>query len=478
MASGSNRYLAIQKETTAGALPSPFNAQKLRVVSGSGIENARTNISSDEIRDDRQIIVSRLGQNAPALTIPGELSFESYEMLMEGALGDTWTGDYDLNTIQVDIAGGDGDVVTDDVSNWADKGVKVGDYVVITGLTASAENGVYYVSALSTSTMTLVEADGSTAISFTAETDAVVRIVGGRNGFQVDASGNNVTVSATNRTMTAASALWVTSGDIRVGDRVYLNGFSNSGNNGFHKVTAVTDTVLTLGGSTLTNETLSTGDLDVANATAILKCGVTLPSFSIEEGFSDVAEYHHITGAKVDSWSASIQTDSIITTEFGMSGVTYTGFGSPSVADSLVDGNTNDVFDSYTGSLVIPGVAQCVITGFDFSLENNLNVRYALLQKDACSIGDGRINVNGTINAYFPDSTLSRIYNNETDLNVGLYFEDLDGNGYTFGFPKVRFTSDALDVAENDVTESIGFQALGGDADFTTMYILKQPAIS
>ena len=160
-----------------------------------------------------------------------------------------------------------------------------------------------------------------------------------------------------------------------------------------------------------------------------------------------------------------------------MSGVTYSGFSATTATNSLTDGNTNDVFDSYTGTLSIPGVDDCVITGFDFSLENNLNVRYALLQKDACSIGEGRINVTGTLNAYFPDSTLSKIYNAETELNVAMYFEDLDGNGYTFGFPKVKFTTDAIDVAENDVTESIGFTALGGDATYTTMYVIKHPKV-
>lgn len=474
MASGSNRYLAIQKETVAGTLPSPFNAQKLRVVSGAGIENSRTNISSDEIRDDRQIIVSRLGQNAPAITIPGELSFESYEMLMEGALGNTWTGDYNLADVQVDIAGG-ASIVLDDlaVTSWIDEGVKAGDSVIISGLTVGAEDGVYIVNTVNATTISLYEADGATGATLTAETDAVLTFVGGRQGFRN--TGNSITVSATAGTMTAATDLWVTSLDLRIGDRVFFDGFVEAGNNGYHKVTAVTDTVLTLGSSVLTDETLATA-LDISNATAILTCGTSLPSFSIEEGFTDVSEYHHITGAKVGSWSASIQTDAIITTEFGMSGVTYSGFSATSATDSTIDGNTNDVFDSYTGTLIIPGVGQCIVTGFDFTLDNGLNVRYALLQKDACSIGGGRINVTGTINAYFPDSTMSDIYNNETDLNASLYFEDLDGNGYTFGFPKIRFTSDGIDVSENDVTESLAFQALGGET-LTTMYVLKQPTI-
>jgi hypothetical protein len=475
MANGSERYLAYQKETIASTLPSPFDAQKLRVVSGSGIENARTNISSDEIRDDRQIIVARLGQNAPALTIPGELSFESYDDLIAGAMGSLWVGDYDLNTITVDVAAG-ATITTDDASTWLSKGVAVGDYITLTGLTVTAEDGVYYVDTLAGAVMTLDQADASTPAAFTLEAGAVVRIAGARKGGAHDGSTNNITVVALAKTMTAATALWVTTFNIRVGDRVFFAGFTNAGNNGFHKVAAVTDTVLTLKTLTLVDEVMATA-LEVANASAIIVTGVDLPTFSVEEGFSDVSRYHHITGAKVGTWSATIQTDSIITTEFGMSGVTYSGFDTTTVTNSLTDGNINDVFDSYTGTLTIPGVNDCVITGFDFTLENNLNVRYALLQRDACSIGEGRINVTGTISAYFPDSTLSEIYNNETELNVALYFEDLDGNGYTFGFPKVKFTTDSLDIAENDVSESIGFTALGGDADFKTMYVIKNRAV-
>ena len=476
MSSGSERYLAYEKETTAGTLPSPFNGQKLRVVTGSGIENTRTNITSDEIRDDRQIIVSRLGQNAPALTIPGELSFDSYDDLIYGAMGSPWKANYNLSAYTVAVAAG-ATITTSDASNWVDKGFAVGDYIVLTGLTVTAEDGVYYVKTLATTVMTLDQADAATPAVFTLEAAASVSIAGARKGGVTNPSTNNITVVASTTTMTAATALWVTTYDIRVGTKVYFSGFTNGGNNGFHKVTAVTDTVLTLGGSTLVDEVLSAGILSVADASAIITTGVDLPSFSVEEGFNDISEYHHITGAKVGTWSASIQTDSIITTEFAMSGVTYSGFSATTATNSLTDGNTNDVFDSYTGTLSIPGVADCVITGFDFSLENNLNVRYALLQKDACSIGEGRINVSGTINAYFPDSTLSKIYNDETELNVALYFEDLDGNGYTFGFPKVKFTTDAIDVAENDVTESIGFTALGGDAVYTTMYVIKHPKV-
>lgn len=473
MASGSQRYLARQKESVAGTLPVPFDATKLRVVPGSAIENARTNVTSNEIRDDRQIIVSRLGQNAPQLTVPGELSFDSYDDLIAGALGSDWLGDFNLTGLIVDFSSAD-TITTDDASNWADKGVTVGSVFIIDGSTV--DDGVYIVEGILGSTMTLNNIDGSAPV-FSGTVDDTINVYGGYSAYELDTSTNTITVVASAKTVTSTTAYWESIASIKVGDRIYFEGFTNAGNNGLQKVVSVTDTVLTLASDTLVDETLSVGTLTTANASARVTCGTDLASFSVEEGFTDIDEYHNVTGAKVGTWSMSIQTDSIITTEFGMSAVTYSGFSNASIANSLTDANVNEVFDSYTGTLTIPGVAQCVITGFDFSLDNNLNVRYALLQRNACSIGEGRTNITGSISAYFPDSVLSKIYNDEVALNFSLYFEDTDGNGYTFGFPNVKFTSDAIDVAENDVTESISFQALGGDA-LTSMYVIKQPAVA
>mgnify|MGYP000633719452 CR=1 FL=1 len=46
--------------------------------------------------------------------------------------------------------------------------------------------------------------------------------------------------------------------------------------------------------------------------------------------------------------------------------------------------------------------------------------------------------------------------------------EDLDGNSYIFGWPRLKFTTYGRDTSENDVTQSLAFQALGGDP-MTTM---------
>jgi len=279
-------------------------------------------------------------------------------------------------------------------------------------------------------------------------------------------------VSSTNKTITAATA---TFSSFRVGDAVYFDGFTSPGNNGYKVVTAVTDTVLTFGDDTLTNETTTTVDVDYAMHVALLTVGTELSTYTLEEGFTDVSEYHYSAGCKVGSMSMSIQPDSVLTGDFSFQGQTYSGMSATPISSSTTQVTTTEVFDSYTGSLYFGADFQCVITGLDFTLDNGLNRRYALMQKDACGIGEGRSNVSGTVNAYFPDSTLADKFNDEDVFEVRIQLKDLNDNSYTFGWPRMKFTSDSRDVTENDVTESLGFMALGGNTELTNMYIRKQP---
>jgi len=491
MADGSRRYVAFVKETVAGETPVTPVMQALRLTGGDSLNNARTNISSDEIRSDRQIIVSRLGQNAPEISVPFELSFESYDDLLAGAMGSEWIGDYSL-TLTVDVDGAT--LTTDDLSNWADKGVAEGDWIVISGLTVGSEDGIYYVDDVTTSVLTLTDPDQLTPAVLTTEADATLTIVGGFTGGQIDASANNITVSATNKTITAgSSAGWNATFRLTEGDAVYFAGFAQATNNGWKTLTGVSDTVLTVS-DTLANETLAAGTLDFSSSSALLTTGITLPTFTLEEGFEDVSEYHNTKGAKINSMNISIAPDSVITGSLDFIGQKYSPFsaqwqtpGTPgtgaSIASSVTDGNTNDVFDSYTGSFIFDGVdvdqnAAVLITSLDFTLANDVGRRYAILDRDAKSLYQGRITCTGSVSAYFPNAFLSAKFDNETEFEMRVRLEDLDGNSYLFGWPKTKFTSDTKSVSETDVTLSMDVIMLGGDAFYNTMYIKKQPKAS
>jgi len=479
-ATGAQRYLAYIRESVFGTVPSTPTLVKLRNTGGNGIVNERAALESGEIRDDRGIADFTLGQNQPALQVPVELSYASYDDFLMGVMGQAWKGGITLTDVTVDIAGA---VVTHNSgTNWTTLGLAEGDYIVISGCATAADDGVYYILDLTGAAMTLEQADGTTDASFTTAVDDVITIRSGFIGGRIAANTNNITVAGTAKTYTAASSVWKTIGlkGISKGDLIYLDGFATAGNNGWKKVASVTTTVLTVE-QTCTNETLASGNLDIGSGIGVLLSATTsdIPSFTVEEGFTDITQFHHVSGAKVGTFSLSCQPGSKITGSFSLVGAIYSALTGTSIATALTASNDNDTFNAYRGDLGISSGSITeetgVISGINLQIENSLNRRYALMQENASAIGEGRVKVTGSINAFFTNATLAGLYANQTEFDVYLRLLDLSNNSYTILLPRIKFTKDGRSISENDVTQALDFQALI-DEDSVTAMIIKQPA--
>lgn len=488
MATGSNRFLQYVKQTTPRELPSPANFIRLRNTGGGGIANNRTSLTSNEIRSDRQIIETRLGQNQPDVTVPFELSYDSFDELIQGALGGSWIGGA---TVQTQAAVDTGGIFTIGSGEWADHDITEGEFVYIDG--TSNTDIVGEVGPITTTTLTVYEVGTTTPITTTAE-DVVFTFKTGHYAEIIDTSANTLTVVASDQTITRASGSWLTLG-VEIGDKIFFNGFATGANNGWVEVETVDATEIKVRDGSLVDETISTGNVELVTSTGFITVGTELDFFAIEEGFTDINSgndidgdavtdgvFHHILGCYIASWNLNIQPDSILTGEFALQGLVYSGFQNATSASGVEQSNVNNVFDSFTGNLRIPSAPeiQSVITGLNFTLDNGLTRRYALMDKNAISIGDGRSNVTGTLNAYFENATVANLFEQETELEASIRTEDLTNNSYTFGWPKVKLTSESRDVSESDVTETLNFQALGGLSSDKkkTMYVLRQPAIA
>ena len=363
MSDGSSRRLVYSKEVTPGVAPTTNTMTEIRVVPGSGLTNARTAITSNEIRSDRQVIFSKLGNNAPDITIPYELTYSSYDEFFEGALGNAWIGGFtQVESVDVSTVG----VFTrsDVGGSWIDDGFDVGAYVTIEGLDATAEDGAYEITARTATLLTVRDIPaGAAAATFTEET-------GGSITFTVGAYGVELTASASDTIVVALAGSTITlAGDntwnynIEVGDRLYFQDFSESANNGWHEVTTRTDTVLTFANDTLANETVNTVvTVTYATASGLLIVGNDLATFHIEEQFTDIPTYVYSTGNKIDSLNMSIQPEALVTGDIAFQGVTYSDYSGSSIAASVVDSNINTGFDSFTGFLEIDSVATCVVS--------------------------------------------------------------------------------------------------------------------
>lgn len=478
-AAGSNRYLAFIKEVTAGTTPATPVLAKVRNTGGNGISNERSVLQSGEIRSDRGISDVRMGQNQPALSIPFEFSYGCFEDLMAGAFGSRWKGGF---TIAGNMTAA-GATITYAGNNFAALGLNVGDYIVMDATTA-ANDGVYRIKTIGGTgnvTLTLDKADGSTPASLTTVSVAeAVTIRSGYKGGSVNTATNAITIAATGKTYTAASAYWITTLGLKVGDLIYFAGFTNAGNNGWKKVVTVTDTVLTVA-ETCTNESKTSGNVETGSAVGYLVTGTAadIQSFTFEEGFTNISQYHVMRGAKADKFSISCQPDKMIDGSIDFTGMTYTDFAAASIASSVTEPDTNSPFDSFTGSLSINSgaitEALALISGISLQISNNLSRRFAVMSKNAAGVGEGRVNVTGSVNAFFSTSApLSAVFSAETAIDMDLRIVDLDGNAYIFNIPKFKFTKDARSISETDVTESLDFQALIDDNGVTAS-VLKQP---
>ena len=206
---------------------------------------------------------------------------------------------------------------------------------------------------------------------------------------------------------------------------------------------------------------------DSSNAISI---GLTQRSFTLQRGFADIGTYNSFSGCVVNQWSVSIRPNAVVTSTFSVIGK---DMGSTQVLTGGTDKSTYAPFDSFTGTIKEGGSTIGIVTGLDFTLNNNITPLQVLMQNTAVGLAEGRGNVTGTLTAYFADSTLLDKFVNETGTSIEVALTDSSGNTLTFYFPNVKYTGGDISVNdEGPVTISLPFTALKDDV-YTTLYITK-----
>jgi hypothetical protein len=223
-----------------------------------------------------------------------------------------------------------------------------------------------------------------------------------------------------------------------------------------------------------------------ADSLPVITIGTTQSSLRISRNFPAMGQYHEFLGCVVNSWSVSVQPNSIITSTFNFMGKgmnTYTtngGYengvytGTDNTANRKLTGGsdkaTHSPFDSFSGSLYVGAGSSdpsssanevSSITGIDFSVENALTSLQVVGNKQAVGVSAGRATVSGTVTAYFINSDMLNRFLNETETAILFTLTDASSQSYEFFMPRIRFNSGDLDVSgEGPVTISMPFTAL------------------
>lgn len=252
-----------------------------------------------------------------------------------------------------------------------------------------------------------------------------------------------------------------TAENITVGQWILVAGFSHEANNGYFRVSSIAQDALGVEFSSLTTE--SSGPSITIDGKNIAN-GTTERSFSVEKFFSDVGEYISFRGMMVGSFSATVETESIITGSFGFQGDRAIADGS-SIGNSTAAAPQKKVMNAIDNiSHVMEGGVEnpARFNTFSFEMNNALRPQTEIGKLGATDIGLGTVEVTGSLGAYFEDRTFFEKYLNFTETSFSFLAEGNAGNSYMFTFPRFNFT-------EGEVVASGRDEDVMAEMDFTAM---------
>lgn len=209
-----------------------------------------------------------------------------------------------------------------------------------------------------------------------------------------------------------------------------------------------------------------------------LKAGSDAISFSLERGFEDIGQYSVYTGCYVNTVSLSLKPSSLVTGKLNFVGLTHSLSTTP-LADSVTAPQSNEVYDSFTGTIKEGDTNIGIVTGLDFNLNNNITPQYVLMKRAAAFVVPGRSILTGTLTAFFEDASLNQKFLQETPTSLEFTLGDGLTNSYTFIFPQVRYTSFSAPVnSEGPIALNLGFSAIFDQTSGTNVIIKRINAVS
>ena len=233
-----------------------------------------------------------------------------------------------------------------------------------------------------------------------------------------------------------------------------------------------------------TGFTAGDGATTVANAAIV---GQTPTFLTIEDYAADIDQARLFTGMTVNTMAVSMAPNQMVTTTFGLIGRDM------SISTTQKTGVTASAgyepFDAYSGDIKLGnvgslGAAQTIITSLDFTLTNGFNPTFVIGDALSQEFEYATASVEGTLTAYFEDTTLIDRFLNETESALEVTVGE-GSNSLTFLFPRIKINSADVGVdGPASRTINMSFIALYDDSDLsvsttdtnTMMKILKSGA--
>lgn len=284
-------------------------------------------------------------------------------------------------------------------------------------------------------------------------------------------------IDATNQKMTVT----VTTHGLLVGDVVLVAGLTAPTTlNGLYlrviKVPDANSFVCRIPKDISTTFTIGSGTIKKVTTPAttyqhLLKFGGVLPSFTVEKGFPDIAQYFVYSGAKISKLGLNVTPEGFQKISFDFSGK------SESVSGTSYDNTLTDLGKSSFSGFNIASIIEDVgganntlatVTKLDINIENNLDTGIYTVGGAGSrgALPEGLCKCTGTMECLFQDVTLYNKAINSTESSLKVLYQVGTGAGTTGNesieilIPELIFKQEAPVVSgDKGVMVSLPFEA-------------------
>ena len=451
MADANRSSIRYVQEVTNGVTPANPAFQSLGYTSSSMTLNVDTE-SDDTIVPDRQVLdVPVLGFEVSG-DISARLRFGALDDFFQASLGGTWANTprqtfTAVATNALTVASGGAAFLT-------------GHLVRLTG--TPLNNGAVRRVASSTATsITLSSAAAETSVS------GQVRVVG------IEGVAADIAALASPARLTTVALNFINLGFV-AGQWIKIaegaNGFATQANNTWVRIASVTATTLTL-------DSTPTGwaaDAGTGRTIRLLmgdhvRNGLVRRSFSIEREIvraDEISTFRVFRGVEFDL-SFDLAARSNIQVAFEAMGLNANNYSTTRTTGATtlaaVEGEIYNASSNIGQIRINNADFLTAITSLSIETTNNMRGREAIANTGYASLGQGRFELTGTLEAYFGDASLINAIQNNTPLSISAPMLANDkASGYHLDIPRVKFTEggDEVSGVDSDIIPSLGFQGL------------------
>jgi len=282
-----------------------------------------------------------------------------------------------------------------------------------------------------------------------------------------DVTGQDMTVgvpTAGQSTIGSTLGAYTTAG-YRPGDLISNNTFANAGNNAVFRILSVAGD-----GSTIVIDDPDLVTVTEAGSVGVvtypgerMDIGLVLRTFTFEQRFDDIIQFREYNGCTINDMAWSISPESIVGGTFGILGMRSEAMGPSIIAEAPVPAPLTTPFAAFDGRLYEGGVQNFVVSGVDFSIENNRTLEAVVGDKFSPGVFEGRCSITGTLTAFLRGSSLYNKFFSETDSSLFIKLQEpADPASFmNIVMPRVKYTSSDMDPpTEGPVPLNMAFRAL------------------